>query len=243
MNLEIEATFVEVNKADLRQKLKAAGAELLASERLMRRVVFDTGANSFARVRDEGDGHTIMTYKRHNHDSLTGTEEINVEVDNYENAVAFLQACGLRVKAVQDSYRESWRLGQAEIDIDTWPWLPSYVELEGETAEAVKQLAAQLGFKMEDAIYGSVDNIFVLYYDVTQDYINSNLPEIKFVPAPSELADHLRTAPLAPAKVQADPSGKADQVNLSDKTNQVDADQDAAGSVADPSGHNHEDHI
>ena len=63
MKLEIEATFVDVDKKQLRKQLKHLGAKLVQPEILMRRVVFDTGKNSFARVRDEGK-HTIFTYKK-----------------------------------------------------------------------------------------------------------------------------------------------------------------------------------
>ena len=63
MNNEIEASFLDIDKDEIRAKLKAAGATLGYAEVLMRRVVFDTGPHSFARVRDEGD-KIVMTYKR-----------------------------------------------------------------------------------------------------------------------------------------------------------------------------------
>lgn len=205
MNLEIEATFVEIDKPKLRAKLESLGAELIHPEILMRRIVFDTGPHSFARVRDEGD-RIVLTYKCHHNDTLTGTEEINVEVSDYDNAIAIMKACGLRPKADEDSYRESWRLGNVEIDIDTWPWIPSYVEIEGDTPESVQDVATKLGFNMTDAIIGSVDEVYKLYYDITSDLINNELSEIKFTDAPAQLANHLRETPLAPAKIQANPS-------------------------------------
>lgn len=41
MKPEIEATFIDINKDELRKKLKQAGAKLLQPEVLMKRVVFD----------------------------------------------------------------------------------------------------------------------------------------------------------------------------------------------------------
>lgn len=206
MGLEIEATFVEVDKDDIRKKLKQAGAKLVRSEMLMRRVVFDTGArNSFTRVRDEGE-RIVVTYKCHHDDTIIGTEEINVEVNNYEDTVAILKASGLKTKSEQESYRESWVLDDAEIDIDTWPWIPSFIEIEGKTPEDVRAVAAKLDFDMNEAIYNSVDEVYRLYYDVTNDYINFNLPVIRFVDAPEFLAKNLRTVPLAPARTKAKPN-------------------------------------
>lgn len=204
MNLEIEATFVEIDKAELRKKLKLLGAKLIRPEVLMCRIVFDTGPDSFMRVRDEGN-RIVMTYKCHHNDTITGTEEINVEVSDYDATIAILRASGLRPKADEDSYRESWELDDVEIDIDTWPWIPTYAEIEGKTSEAVKKIANKLGFDMRTAIIGSVDDVYKLYYDVTSHYINYELSEIKFSDAPKELAKNLRQTPLAPAKIKANP--------------------------------------
>lgn len=212
MNLEIEATFVEVDKEKLRAKLQSLGAKLIHPEVLMRRVVFDTGVHSFTRVRDEG-GRVVLTYKCHHDNTLTGTEEINVEVSNYDDTIAILKASGLTAKADQDSYRESWELDGVEIDIDTWPWIPTYVEIEGPTPEAVSQTASKLDFDMHAAIYGSVDEVYKLYYDVTNDYINYQLSEIKFTDAPAALANQLRKTPLAPAKVPANPTCQKTTLN------------------------------
>lgn len=193
MNLEIEATFININKDELRAKLKSLGANLLQPEMLMRRVVFDTGKNSFARVRDEGN-KIVMTYKCQHENSLLGTEEINVEVNDYDSAIAFLEAVGIKAKAAQETLREEWELDDVELDIDTWPWLPTYVEIEGPSAEAVETVAKKLGFDMKDAHYGSVDEIYKLYYDVTNEDINY-CPEIKFTDTPDWLEAKRRATP------------------------------------------------
>ncbi len=204
MDLEIEATFVDIDKDKLRIKLNAIGAKLIQPETLMRRVVFNVNAHSFIRVRNEGK-RIILTYKNHLNNTITGTEEINVEVSDYEKTIAILKAGGLKPKSEEDSYREKWQLDDVEIDIDTWPWIPSYVEIEGPSEEKVRKVSEQLGFNMNEAIIGSVDEVYKLYYDVTNDDINFNLPEIKFTDAPTKIASKLRKNPLFPAKTTANP--------------------------------------
>ncbi len=171
MNKEIEATFLDIDKVDYRSRLEDAGAKLIQSEILMKRAVFDTGAHSFLRVRDEGR-RIVATYKRIEDLSLTGVNEINLEVDNYDNAVNLFVAAGLKIKARQESLREEWALDGVEITIDTWPELPAYTEIEGSSAEAVRKVAEQLGFSMDDAYYGSVDQIYRHYYGVDQEAVN-----------------------------------------------------------------------
>jgi len=173
---EIEAAFIDIDKDEYRSRLKEAGATLVQPEVLMCRSVFDTGPSSFLRVRDEGR-RVIVTYKKVDDLSLTGVNEVNVEVDNYKNAVTLLEAAGLKIKARQATLREEWRLGEAEITIDTWPALPPYTEIEGPSVEAVEAAATKLGFAMDEAFYGSVDQIYKHYYGVEVEDVNY-CPEI-----------------------------------------------------------------
>lgn len=185
MKPEIEAAFIDINKDDIRNKLKSLNGKLIQPEILMKRVIYDIPGNAFARVRDEGN-RIVMTYKRIDDLSLSGTKEINLTVDNYDKALDFMQAIGVQAKAVQETLREEWELDDVEICIDTWPWLPPYIEIEGPSEESVKAVATKLGFKMKDAHYGSVDGIYKIYYDVTSDDINY-CPEIKFTDPPKWL--------------------------------------------------------
>ena len=180
MNNEIEASFLDVNKDDLREKLKVAGAECIKPEIMMRRTVFDSGPHSFARVRDEGD-KIVMTYKNfEDEDSIMGVKEVNLIVNNYDDAVKFIAGCGLEQKAVQETYRETWILDGVEITIDTWPWIPTYSEIEGPSEEAVWSVAERLGFKKEDAMFGAVDKIYNHYYGVDTDIVDFETPVINF---------------------------------------------------------------
>lgn len=185
MNKEIEAIFLDIDKNEYRAKLKKAGAKMIHPEVLMRRTVFDTGPGSFLRVRDEGQ-KIVMTYKNIKRLSLDGINEVNVEVDSYENTITLLTAAGLKVKALQATLREKWVLGDVEITLDTWPALPPYTEIEGPSAKKVKDIAGKLGFSMDDALYGSVDEIYHHYYGVDQNDVNY-CPEIVIGKTPAFL--------------------------------------------------------
>ena len=186
MNNEIEAQFLDINKNEIRKKLKQIGAKLVKPEVLMRRIVFDVGPHQFARVRDEGD-KIVMTYKNVSDDkSIMGTKEVNVVVDSYENAILLLKSCGLEEKAEQESLREVWILGEVEICIAEWPWLPPFVEVEGPSEESVWDAAEKLGFKKSDAKFGSVDTTYQHYYGINPDIVNLHTPKILFDMEPPE---------------------------------------------------------
>ena len=187
MKNEIEAQFLEINKDEMREKLKTLGALCTKPEVLMKRTVFNTGPGSFARVRNEGQGKVVMTYKNVEDDnSILGTKEVNLEIDNYENGVLFLKGCGLETKAEQETYREMWKLGDVEICIDTWPWIPTFMEIEGPSEEAVWDVAAKLGLDKSTAKFGSVDTTYQYYYGVDPDEVNYHTPKINFEMEPPE---------------------------------------------------------
>lgn len=186
MQNEIEAQFLEIDKDIMRQKLKTLGAECVKPEILMKRIIFYTGEHSFARVRDEGD-QIVMTYKNVADDnSILGTKEVNLIVNNYDDAVSFLKGCGLKVKAVQETLREEWRLGEVEFCIDTWPWLPTFLEIEGPSEAEVWRVAKQLGLDKTQAKFGSVDTTYQHYYGINTDIVNLHTPVINFEIEPPE---------------------------------------------------------
>ena len=189
MKNEIEAQFLDINKDEMREKLAGIGAECVKPEVLMRRVVFDTGPDSYARVRDEGAGKIVMTYKNVTDEtSILGVKEVNLAIDNYENGVLFLKNCGLKPKAEQETYREKWQLGDVEICIDTWPWIPTFLEIEGPSEEAVWDTAAKLGLSRDEAMFGSVDTKYGHYFGVDADVVNYHTPKITFDMDPPEWA-------------------------------------------------------
>ena len=190
MNNEIEAQFLDIDKDEMRKRLKNVGAKLVKPEVLMQRVVFYTGPHSFARVRDEGSGKIVMTYKNiSDDDSILGTKEVNVVIDNYENGVMLLKGCGLKVKAEQESYREIWMLGSVEICIDTWPWIPTFMEIEGPSEKLVWDTAEKLGLDKTKAKFGSVDTTYRHYYGVDTEIVNQHTPKILFEMEPPEWAN------------------------------------------------------
>lgn len=188
---EIEAKFLNL-PPDIRDRLTAIGANCVQPERLMRRCTLDTpervlnAKNAWLRVRDEGDKVT-MSYKQVvDNASATGTKEVTVKVDDYMNARLFLLAAGFEIKGEQESKRESWVWEDVQIEIDTWPWLPSFVEIEAPSEEKLWQVAEKLGLDRTKAQHGGIDDVYPHFYQVTPAEANE-WKEIKFGPVPDWL--------------------------------------------------------
>lgn len=186
MQTEIEVKFLAVDHDALRIKLKKMGAHLEQPMRLMRRAVFDwpdsmleMSVDGFLRVRDEGHQVT-MTYKVFNQRTVDGAGEVEIVIDDYQKGIALLTAIGMCVKSEQESRRETWRLGDCEIVLDEWPWLKPYIEIEGPDQPAIQAAANKLGFKWQDAVFGSVTSAYRSEYNIPEKLSIGENPRIAF---------------------------------------------------------------
>ncbi len=177
MTTEIEAKWLDVNHSELRTTLKKAGAKLIHAERMMVRKNFDfpdnrlDKVNGWVRVRSEGDKVTL-SYKQLYNRTLVGTKEVSVEVSDFDDTCSFLESVGLQSKSYQETKRESWKIGAVEVELDTWPWIPSFVEIEAPDEAALRDVAEQLGLDYKNALHGSVEVAYQAVYDVTEEEID-----------------------------------------------------------------------
>jgi adenylate cyclase class 2 len=120
MKTEIEAKWLDVDKEEIRKKLKQAGAKQIHPERLMTRRNFDypdgrlEKISGWVRVRDEANKVTL-SYKQVDDRSIHGTKEVDAIVNDADVACDFLESIGLEQKSFQETKRESWILDSVEI--------------------------------------------------------------------------------------------------------------------------------
>jgi len=186
MKTEIELKFYPIDKDKMRQKLRAAGFTLVSPEFMMTRAVFHNPhlKDRWGRVRQEPDNVT-MSIKRVKDYTLLGTEEAELVVDSFEAASAFMEDAGFLKTSFQESMREIWRKGNVEADIDHWPGLLPWVEIESDSEDAVHKTCAELGFDEEDAMYGSSDFVYEKYLGIPRNEINT-MPQITFANPPQK---------------------------------------------------------
>ncbi len=191
MQTEIEAKFLDIDAGKLRGLLKDCGATLIHPERLMRRKNFDypdsrlEKIGGWIRVRDEGDKVTL-SYKQLVDRTIQGTKEISLTVEDFDKISNFLLAIGFDNKSYQETKRERWDFNGVEVTIDTWPWIPTFVELEGVNETKLKEVAVKLGLDWDKAIHGSVETAYQEYYSVSEEEIDG-WGSITFVPVPDWL--------------------------------------------------------
>lgn len=195
MKTETEVKFLDVDFDAVRNKLKSTGAVCEQPMRLMRRAIIDypdtrlqRERDAYIRVRDEGIKITL-TYKQFNSLGVSGAQEIETTAGSFDDTIKIFEAIGMRVRSLQESKRETWRLEEIEIVLDEWPWLKPYIEIEGENEEAIKAVAIKLGFDWNDAVFGDVMAAYrAEYSNLSLKHSIGTLPYVGFnEPLPSML--------------------------------------------------------
>ena len=193
MKVEIEAKFIDVNIDDVRQRLKKAGAVCEQPMRDMRRALIEeahhAAENMFIRIRDEGDKVTMCLKKKTKslkESTIDSTYEIETTVGDFDTTIELFKVAGWHYMTYQESRRETWKLDDAEVVIDEWPWIKPYIEIEAETEEEVRSVAEQLEFDWNEAMFGSVDVIYARKYpDMTIRGV-IDVSEVRFVDEPPQ---------------------------------------------------------
>jgi adenylate cyclase, class 2 len=193
METEFEVKFYPVDKEEYRQKLKEAGAELITSERKMRRIIFDYRNQSskfqcdYLRVRDEGDVVRLSAKTHAREDgNIADQKEVDVIVSDFDKTVQILRLAGLKSDRFQINLRETWKFENTEIVIDSWPWLDTYTEIEGPTEQSVKVAAEKLGFDWNRSIVTSVTEVYMKVYNLSEEEVLEKISDINFEKNPFE---------------------------------------------------------
>jgi adenylate cyclase, class 2 len=163
MKHEYEAKFLSVDVIGLQARLKTLGASQAFPRTLLTRKIFENDAlegGAWVRLRDEGTRSTLTLKQVTDSTTIDGTTEIETEVADLRAMAEILSRLGLAEVRYQENYREEWRWGQIACDFDTWPGLPTFVEIEGPDQASVRQAAAALGLDYTQARFGSVDEIY-----------------------------------------------------------------------------------
>jgi adenylate cyclase, class 2 len=172
---EFEVKFYPVDKKEIIAKLEALGAKLVQPEVMTTSVIFNRINNpqvkaDYIRVRHEGD-KTRLSAKVHAtaDGDISDQKEIDTIVADFDATVAVLRQTGLKQSSLMEKRRETWLLGTSEVVIDTWPGLPTYIEIEDHSEQAVRTTAEKLGFNWQDKIITSVIEIYMNVFNLTAE--------------------------------------------------------------------------
>ncbi len=171
MKTEVEARILDINVSELIVRLEKVGAKFINNYN-QRRYIYDFNPvqkRKWIRLRTDGE-KTTLTIKEIKNDGIDGTKELEIEVSDIESTNLILEELGYKARSYQENKRTRYIYNDIEIDIDTWPKIPTYVEFEGSEEDALVSFIESLGYAKEDLITYGVSKIYKHYGLDIDDY-------------------------------------------------------------------------
>lgn len=175
---EYECTILNIDLAKIISKLESLGAKD-KGEFLQRRYVYDFNpVDKFAwiRLRTNGKKTTLAIKRIKDKNAIGGTRELEMEVEDFDTTNEFLYQLGYNYRAYQENRRHSYELNGVSIEIDSWPMIPTYVEIEGSSESEVLNTLHLLDLANAEVTTYDVESIYREIYGINL----LELKEVKF---------------------------------------------------------------
>ena len=177
MHTEFEARVLDINKELVIKKLEELGAKKIAEFDYKRRVYNFNPPTDHKWIRLRTDGiKTTLTIKKIESLSIDGTKEMEIEVSNFEETNKMLEELGYKAHTYQENKRIRYILNDVELDIDSWPYIPTYLEIEGKSEESVKSMIKLLEVENDKVTTLDVQGVFKEFYNIDI----ADVPVVKF---------------------------------------------------------------
>ena len=177
MNTEFEIRILEVDVDKVMHTLESMGATKVG-EYFQRRYVYDLvpdSSDKFVRIRDNGEKVTI-TYKDKTIRTISGTKELELEISDFDKANELLNLIGFNNGHYVENKRITYELEDAEFDIDTYPDIPTYMEIEGKNIEEVENILKLLNIDSSKVSALNCEDIYKEIYHINIE----DIKDLKF---------------------------------------------------------------
>lgn len=165
---EIEVRILEINEREFEKKIFNNGGKKVG-EFLQKRFIYDFNpkdSNRWIRVRTNGIKSTLTIKSIENNKKIDGIGELEIFVSDFDKTNEILKYLGFSARNYQENYRKDYVMNDVKISIDSWPLIPTYVEIEGDTKKSVIEALHLLGYSYEEATTLDVLSIYKEIYGI-----------------------------------------------------------------------------
>ena len=167
MHTEYEVRILDIDKEKIIQKLESLGAQKVGDFDYKRRVYNFHPAVDHKWIRLRTDGKkTTLTIKKLESMEIDGTKEMEIDVSDFEETDKILNELGYYSHTYQENKRTRYVLNGVELDIDTWPYIPTYLEIEGTSEVEVRKMIDLLEVDSSKVTTIDVQGVFKEFYNI-----------------------------------------------------------------------------
>lgn len=184
---EIEAKFIVADLDEFRRRLTDSGGYVIAPKHTEQNSYFDTpdrklrAAGQLLRLRT--DAAVRMTYKCQD-GAFEDRTEIELILDDADEASAILQALGFKTVLAYEKLRETFAINGVLVMLDELPF-GCFVEIEGASLDRIRQMADSLGLGWENRVGVG----YLALFEAMRDRLGPSLDDMSFERLHNELLD------------------------------------------------------
>lgn len=135
-------------------------------DRKMLKIIEDTGNRFFKWIRLRQDGEIVeitikYIYSNKANYNIDEVKEIEIKTDNFEMANKLIEEMGYYRKKLAEKKRDSYSYQGMDIEIDEWPLLEPYIEIEGINIDKIYELANLLGYSKEQTRVMNTEDVYL----------------------------------------------------------------------------------
>ena len=123
---------------------------------------FNINPNKWIRLR-ESNGKTELTTKHileKKNSKFQNVIENEIEVSSLEEANLILESIGISRRSYQEKIRYSYKYKEAEIEIDIWPLLNPYLEIECDDEKIIDEIVNMLNLSSHEIVSLNTEQLY-----------------------------------------------------------------------------------
>ncbi len=154
---EIETKVLEVDAKKIEKTLKSLGAKEIQNTRLVvdwygpKEITHNGDDPYFLRVRSYSSSHGKIEVTCKWNKKISGKtvqcDEVDLLVDSHDKTKSLFESIGLENYAHQEKKRISWKLGKVQFDLDIYPGMPAFLEIEAGSEQEVNNMIKKLNLE------------------------------------------------------------------------------------------------
>lgn len=165
MENEYEITVLDTDIKEIEKKLIEIGA-VKEGDYFQKRKLYnfhEEYRGRFIRLRTNGTKTTLTIKDKSAKKEIGSVKELEIEVSDFEKTNQIMNMLGYEHSMYQENKRTIYRLGDVEFDIDTWPMIPTYLEIEGKSKEQVEEMIEKLSIDKKKLSLDKISEIYKKY--------------------------------------------------------------------------------
>jgi adenylate cyclase class 2 len=156
---EMNVSFTKLFNLEYKEIYKA-----IISSKLLKKEIkkYKINPNKWIRLRKSNDKVelTVKHIYEKNDSKIQKVKEIEISVNDLEETNRILESIGLSRRNYQEKIRHSFVYKDAEIEIDEWPMLDPYMEIECDDENLINEIVEKLGLNNKKIVSLNTEQLY-----------------------------------------------------------------------------------